>query len=1282
MFRHFRRLLYGLLALAILVLAGLATVTTPWFHRYLEQRVTAELHRLTGAQVDIGQMQFSLFALQITLNDLVLHGTEESSVPPLFRAHTLALRLRPLSIPRGTMTLGALDLNAAEIHIQTRADGSTNIPGPVMSTAGGPDYALDDFLDLAIRRMTINHTDVYWNNQHFRLNVKAQNVAVQMRRDRPRSYQGSLSSSSVEFKSSDMSIPSTTVTARFEITPAGIDVPTLNWRAEGFSGESTIHVKAGSSLRAEAVFNSRGRATHVAKIFGLTDISAGEVYVNGRASYAEDGWQASGRLEGRQLLPAWRAFQPGPIGLITDYRASPERLLLSNLRIAALGGSARGQGEVLFPPGPAIFSLRTNVQGVRLRALLASISRNHPVLNRLPWSSSVGGTVSASWKGSWQNLDSQFALDFRSGGNPVGGDFPLDGLLRAKLTRERNLALEIQSLDAHTPHSSLQVQGTIANGHSQLAAELKTSDFEEWRTPVEFLSQATQPVPLKLLDEMSISATLADTPDGLEIRERVSGGRFVYRGWSWDELSAHTVFNPRSAQISGATLRREKSSLHFEASAALRDWELAPDQPVTATVRADRTPLGGLKTALGITYPLDGIATGQLKFEGTPGALGAGGDITVEQGRLAGHEFDRLTANLHLADSAWSVHNLRLVKGKSQISGEGSYDLSTRAFKASLHGADIDLADLYSAPKPNSRSATVKPVEGRAEIDLDGSGTPEDVTLRAQWNIQDLRIAGTPAGGLRGRLTWQGQELDAAGESFGNGETLHFAGKARTEGDWPAEFSGEFTDFQFTPWIRLLMNGKFESSAKGSGTVKATGPLLKLKKWVIEGQLAKVEVASTDLSWTNSQPVDIRFAAGQLDIGRFRLQGPSTDLEVEGSVRIGEEASLALSAKGESDAKLLSLLDPAVKATGNSKVNLVVNGTPVHPLLFGSLNVQDLNLTYGDFPIRLFGMNGEIRLEGERATVQSLRGTSGGGTITVQGYMTMGALPRFELTAQVDQVRMQYPTDFIPSLSGNLRLAGTPLSSRMEGELIVRQLYAAPDFSVLGLLSDVGASAATPPIGAASPVASRVQLGVQVLSAPTVRLEAPDLTMVADVDLRLQGTLADPVVVGGIHILNGEAVVRGNRYRLNRADISMTNPFRTQLMLDLEATTRVQQYNLTMDVSGTLDRFKIAYRSDPPLPTSDILSLLALGYSRQQKQATTTGSDRTSTVAASSLLSEALSSQTSGRIQRLFGVSRIRIDPNVGGPENIAGSRVTVEQQVTRELTLTYITDTGSSQRR
>ena len=70
-------------------------------------------------------------------------------------------------------------------------------------------------------------------------------------------------------------------------------------------------------------------------------------------------------------------------------------------------------------------------------------------------------------------------------------------------------------------------------------------------------------------------------------------------------------------------------------------------------------------------------------------------------------------------------------------------------------------------------------------------------------------------------------------------------------------------------------------------------------------------------------------------------------------------------------------------------------------------------------------------------------------------------------------------------------------------------------------------------------------------------------------------------------------------------------------------------------------------------------------------------------VGARAVLSEAISSQLGGRIERLFGVSRFRVDPafsGVGADQN-ATARITIEQRVTRDLTITYVTNVTSTQR-
>jgi translocation and assembly module TamB len=114
-------------------------------------------------------------------------------------------------------------------------------------------------------------------------------------------------------------------------------------------------------------------------------------------------------------------------------------------------------------------------------------------------------------------------------------------------------------------------------------------------------------------------------------------------------------------------------------------------------------------------------------------------------------------------------------------------------------------------------------------------------------------------------------------------------------------------------------------------------------------------------------------------------------------------------------------------------------------------------------------------------------------------------------------------------------------------------------------------------------------------------------------------------------------------------------------------------------VTGPADRPSVLYRSEPPLTAPEILGLLAFGYTSQNQLIGVSGSSTIGTEGASALLSQALSSQVSSRITRLFGLSRISIDPN---PSSLGGARLTVEERLTRDFTITYVTTTGTVQER
>ena len=56
-----------------------------------------------------------------------------------------------------------------------------------------------------------------------------------------------------------------------------------------------------------------------------------------------------------------------------------------------------------------------------------------------------------------------------------------------------------------------------------------------------------------------------------------------------------------------------------------------------------------------------------------------------------------------------------------------------------------------------------------------------------------------------------------------------------------------------------------------------------------------------------------------------------------------------------------------------------------------------------------------------------------------------------------------------------------------------------------------------------------------------------------------------------------------------------------------------------------------------------------------------------------------MASPIAGRLQRLFGVSKLQIDPQILGDTNTPQARLMLEQQISKNLLFTYTQDVASS---
>jgi translocation and assembly module TamB len=289
----------------------------------------------------------------------------------------------------------------------------------------------------------------------------------------------------------------------------------------------------------------------------------------------------------------------------------------------------------------------------------------------------------------------------------------------------------------------------------------------------------------------------------------------------------------------------------------------------------------------------------------------------------------------------------------------------------------------------------------------------------------------------------------------------------------------------------------------------------------------------------------------------------------------------------------------------------------------------------------------------------------------IGGFLSYNNGVYADLTAGGDAVRVRL-YGLSVTANSSFRLQGGPQSLLLSGNVLITRFGVGPDVD-FAAFSAAGGLSAPPEPGAAS---NKIQLNVHVTSSPQLDFQNSYAKLAGTADLTVRGTVAEPTILGRIQITEGSATFAGTKYELQRGDIYFSNPVRIDPTIDLNATARVETYDVSVGLQGTLSNLKPTYRSEPPLSEADIFALLALGRTQEeaqlyQEQQVQQGVNPTS----SALLGGALNATVSNRIGKLFGGGSVKIDPAFVGTLGNSSARITVQQQISRQLSVTYATN-------
>ncbi|HSD28755.1 MAG TPA: translocation/assembly module TamB domain-containing protein, partial [Vicinamibacteria bacterium] len=679
-----------------------------------------------------------------------------------------------------------------------------------------------------------------------------------------------------------------------------------------------------------------------------------------------------------------------------------------------------------------------------------------------------------------------------------------------------------------------------------------------------------------------------------------------------------------------------------------------------------------------------GLVTGEASVHGRRSAPEGEARGTARAGRYYAIPYDEV----HV-ESRWKAGVAEVTRGEGRVGGgtlafrgsvtdDGVYDGT-----AEMEG--VDLGALVPAPVPAASFA------GRLSGSLAMQGTLVRPRLRATLSSPRLFLGDEGIGALAARLVGTGDgRVVIDGSCRSPRVDVALAGAVAASPPYAADLTLKARSTSLDPFLRALQPTLPTSLALvASGEVRVRGPLEAPAGIRAEAAVPDLELLLPEFAVRSRDPVRLTFSGGRLELADLHLAGEGTDLAVSGGLDVLGDGPLALAVRGRADLRALSLVTRRLRGAGAVRLAVDVSGTRLAPRVLGTLDLEGAGVRVRGFPHGIEGMEGRVRFTESSAELEGVNGTVAGGQLTLEGQAAYagGRLTTYDVRPVARGLALRYPEGLRSLVDADLRLFGDAAKQWITGTVDVRQALYTKRYDVA---SEILAARRTLPGPEAGPLDEGSQLDLRVRAPGTVRIDNNLATLAASADLSIQGTTRSPVVTGRAEIERGRLYFQGRTYVIQKGTLDFVNPRRLDPLFDIEAVTRIRAYEVTLRVSGTLERVTPTLTSDPPLSSLQILALLAGQDETEVANLTQTQARQSQAqlaAAGAATLAAGRLAESVGlerEAERLFGLNRFSIDPSLlRGASSTPTARVTVGKRIlTPDLNVLYSQDLRGTEER
>jgi hypothetical protein len=756
---------------------------------------------------------------------------------------------------------------------------------------------------------------------------------------------------------------------------------------------------------------------------------------------------------------------------------------------------------------------------------------------------------------------------------------------------------------------------------------------------------------------------------------------------NWGNGEANLVIQNSYADVTGGRMEKDGGDVVVNGRFSLGFPRRDSGEEINGRIRVTNWTAADFKRAFDIDdYNVEGLVSGEYHLYGPYQGPFGFGTLTIDKGIAYGEPFETATGSLRFEGKGVRIDGIQMRKSGGTAEGAAFVGWNgTYSFNAT--GRRIPMESVKAMAYPQM------PLTGLLEFNADGTGTFEVPRYQFRGRIRDLFVADEGVGEVTGRLDVRGDRMTLEIEAASPRLAVSGTGRIDLTETQDADVTLRFTDTSLDPYARAFEKQLSPfTTAVGSGTLRVIGELANPERLVVDVMFDQLQIRTFDYPLRNAKPIRVLMNNNVVRIDDMRFIGDGTELDVTGTMDLNARRVAGV-ARGTANLGILQGFYRNIRSSGNAQLTAQVSGSLDAPVILGRATIDNGRLRYFSLPHSLEAVNGTILFDSRNIRLDGLTARMADGQLNFDGRIGLeGYAPAdLSLTATGRNMRLRYPQGVRSEVDADLSLTGRVTAPVLSGLVTVQNAIWTTKFDTGGNLFDFGGGAGSgTPIVAAAPASSNmppVRLDVRVIAPGTLRIENNDANIVSSADLTFRGTYERPVVFGSADVSRGEFIFEGRRYVVTRGRLDFTNPVRIEPTFDIAAETQVrvpqQTYRIMLSASGTMQRLRPVFSSDPPLPQVDVASLLlgdlATGEDRDLREFSRRDLTEQQLVQArvARMLVSPISGQIGEVVEQTFGVDTFQLTPLVSDPTQRSSrfnpsARLTIGKRISNRAYLTF----------